>query len=218
MITIYGMAGSPYVSRVLFQVRAKGLEHTLKPAPFGTPEFKAMNPIGKVPVLDHDGFILPESAVICEYLEDAFPTPSLLGTNPQARAKARLVGRTVDLYCQDMGEMLRAGMDPSHKIDMEAARARLDKGLDALEVFLADDAYAAGPEVTLADCTLVGWLFYARMFWARGNDDLATRPKLRRYVEFVSAQPLVQQLWSDMDTAFRAFLAKFAAQRAAQAG
>lgn len=218
MITIYGMAGSPYVSRVVFQARAKGLEHVLKPAPFGTPEFKAMNPIGKVPVLEHDGFVLPESAVICEYLEDAFPTPSLLGATPQARAKARLVGRVVDLYCQDLGELLRAGMDPSHKVDMAAARARLDKGLDALEQFLAGDGYAAGPEVTLADCTLVGWLFYARMFWSRGNDDLSSRPKLKAYVDFVAAQPLVQQLWSDMDTAFRAFMARFAAQKAAPAG
>ncbi|MFC3443237.1 glutathione S-transferase family protein [Sphingobium rhizovicinum] len=37
--------------------------------------FKAINPRGQVPALDHDGHIITESTVICEYLEDAFRMP-----------------------------------------------------------------------------------------------------------------------------------------------
>ena len=48
-----------------------------------------LNPLGKVPVLD-DGFPLPESAVVLEYLEERFPEPALLPAGTAARAKARL--------------------------------------------------------------------------------------------------------------------------------
>ncbi len=48
-----------------------------------------LNPAGKVPVLD-DGFNLPESSVIMEYLEERFPEPSLLPSGGEARARARL--------------------------------------------------------------------------------------------------------------------------------
>ena len=48
------------------------------------------NPLGKVPVLEEDGFVLPESEVINEYLEERYPEPALLPADPAARALARL--------------------------------------------------------------------------------------------------------------------------------
>lgn len=55
-----------------------------------TPEFKAMNPRGVVPVLVHDGHIIVESSVICAYLDEVFPDPPLMPENPVARATMRL--------------------------------------------------------------------------------------------------------------------------------
>ncbi len=144
MIILYGSSGSPFVSRVRMQAYAKDLPLELRPAALGTPEFKRLNPLGKMPVLEHDGLLVAESAVIAEYIEDAFPTPSLLGRSPQDRMRARLVARTVDLYCNGILEMLRAAADPGYEIDLEVKRAELDKGLDALETFLFEDGYAAG--------------------------------------------------------------------------
>jgi glutathione S-transferase len=60
-----------------------------------------MNPAGKVPVLD-DGFVLPESAVIMEYLDERFPEPALLPAGREERAEARLaVFRFDDLLGDD---------------------------------------------------------------------------------------------------------------------
>ena len=42
-----------------------------------TPEFKALNPRGVVPVLVHDGHVIVESSVICAYLDEVFPKPPL---------------------------------------------------------------------------------------------------------------------------------------------
>jgi glutathione S-transferase len=61
--------------------------------------FKAINPNGQVPALDHDGRIITESTVICEYLEDAFPDhPSLRPSDPFARAQMRIWTKWVDEY------------------------------------------------------------------------------------------------------------------------
>jgi len=55
-------------------------------------DYLRINPIGRVPtlVLD-DGRALPESEVICEYLEDAYPEPSLRPADPWDRARMRLL-------------------------------------------------------------------------------------------------------------------------------
>ena len=55
-----------------------------------TPEFKAMNPRGVVPVLLHDGNTVVESSVICAYLDEAFPQPPLSPKTPLERATMRL--------------------------------------------------------------------------------------------------------------------------------
>ena len=144
MIVLHGSGGSPYVTRVTMQAAAKNLEIELRAANPADPEFRRMNPLGKMPVLDHDGFVLPESTVICEYIEDVFPTPSLLGGSAHDRARIRLIARTVDLYCAGIFSILRAAADPAFTIDETSERATLDKGLDALEMFLSGDGWAIG--------------------------------------------------------------------------
>lgn len=215
MIILYGTNGSPFVSRVRMQAYAKDLPLELRPAALGTPEFQRLNPLGKMPVLEHDGFIVVESAVISEYLEEAFPTPPLLGATIQDRARARLVVRTLDLYCGGLLELLRAKADPNHQIDVEAKRAAMEKGLDALESFLGEDGYAVAGKLSIADCALVSWLFYGNLWTQSGEDTLTRRPRLARYIAFITEQDLPRRILSEMDEAFRAFMARWKAQQAA---
>ncbi|SMH54255.1 glutathione S-transferase family protein [Azospirillum agricola] len=215
MMVLHGSAGSPYVARVRMQGYAKGLDLELRPVALGTPDFLAMNPIGKMPVLEHDGFILPESLLICEYLEDLHPTPSLLGAAPQERARVRLIVRTVDLYCATLFPLLRAKSDPGFTIDEAAERSGLAKGLAALEQFLRPDGYAARDGLSLADCVLVPWLFYGKMLAKFGDETLKDYPKLSRYAGAVGADPIVQRVWAEMDEAFRAFMTKWKAEQEA---
>ena len=58
--------------------------------------FLRLNPKGVVPVLVHDGFVLPESTVICEYLEEVFPEVSLYPGTAKDRAQMRLWTKAVD--------------------------------------------------------------------------------------------------------------------------
>lgn len=61
--------------------------------------FKKINPRGQVPALDHDGKIVTESTVICEYLEDVFPDQNpLRPADPYMRAQMRVWTKWVDEY------------------------------------------------------------------------------------------------------------------------
>ena len=60
------------------------------------PEFLAINPKAVVPVLIHDGEIIPESTVICEYIEEAFPEHPIYPSLPLERARVRMWTKAVD--------------------------------------------------------------------------------------------------------------------------
>ncbi len=100
-LELYHHGSSACAAKVRFALAEKGLRWAsryvdiLKGEQF-RPEFLAVNPKAVVPVLVHDGAVLAESTVICEYLEDAFPEKPLLPRAPLDRAHVRLWTKAVD--------------------------------------------------------------------------------------------------------------------------
>lgn len=94
-VQLYSMAVCPFAQRARMMLALKGIEFELVEIDITKPRpdwFKALNPLGKVPVLRHEGRLLNESSVICEYLEDAFPgAPSRVPRDPYTRALARIL-------------------------------------------------------------------------------------------------------------------------------
>jgi glutathione S-transferase len=94
VLTLYDAERCPYAGRVRITLAEKGIPYEtvaidLDDRPGWLYE---KNPAGRVPVLEEDGgFVLPESAVIMEYLEERFPEPSLLPADAAERALARLL-------------------------------------------------------------------------------------------------------------------------------
>ena len=97
---LYGMNLSNFATKSRIVVYEKGaqIETVAPPGGMKSPEYLKINPLGKIPTLDADGTIIPESEVINEYLEEKFPNPPLLPKSPEARAKVRLLTRFHDLY------------------------------------------------------------------------------------------------------------------------
>src|ERR1700722_7051613 len=60
------------------------------------PEYLALNPNGYVPTLVHDDFVVTESTVICEYIDDAFPARPLKPADAKARARMRGFTKFID--------------------------------------------------------------------------------------------------------------------------
>ncbi|HTW36979.1 MAG TPA: glutathione S-transferase family protein [Steroidobacteraceae bacterium] len=104
MLTLYSFGPGANSLKPLLALYEKGLEFTrrpLNPATFEHHEdwFKKINPNAQVPALDHDGRIITESTVICEYLEDVFvDSPHLRPDDPYRRAQMRIWTKWVDEY------------------------------------------------------------------------------------------------------------------------
>jgi glutathione S-transferase len=121
--------------------------------------FLQISPHGKVPLLRHDGRLVWESAVIAEYLEEAFPAHSLLPTQPERRAAVRAWVNFADsrLYATT-GQLLHS-FDRSLYVRL-AAQLVDDLHVLEEEAFAAqssDRPYVLGAEFSLADVALYPW-------------------------------------------------------------
>jgi len=91
VITIYDAARCPYCARVRIALAEKGIPY--EPVAIDLSDRPAWlyekNPVGRVPVLEEDTLVLPESVVIMEYLEERYPEHALLPADPAARAIER---------------------------------------------------------------------------------------------------------------------------------
>ncbi len=100
-LELYQSTMSPCAQKVRLSLAEKGLPYTSRWVDIIAkenlrPEYLALNPKGVVPTLVHNGNALIESALICEYLEDAFPQPSLRPQQPLLCQQMRLWTRRVD--------------------------------------------------------------------------------------------------------------------------
>src|SRR5438477_1361267 len=87
--TIIGGPISPYVRKVLAVCEMKGVPYQVDPIVpfFGDDRFSELNPLRRIPVYIDDQVSVSDSTVICEYLEERFPTPALLPKTPAERAR-----------------------------------------------------------------------------------------------------------------------------------
>jgi len=102
-IRVIGSYVSPYVRKVLVFLETKGIDYEIDPiAPFvGNEEFARLSPLRRVPVLVDGELVLTDSSVICQYLEDKFPDPSLYPRDIADRARARWLEEYADTRLAD---------------------------------------------------------------------------------------------------------------------
>ncbi len=102
-IKVIGSYISPYVRKVLVFLETKGIGYEIDPiAPFvGNEEFARLSPLKRVPVLIDGRLVLNDSSVICQYLEDKFPEPSLYPRDIADRARVRWLEEFADTRLAD---------------------------------------------------------------------------------------------------------------------
>jgi glutathione S-transferase len=175
-VRLVDAARCPYCARVRIALAEKGLDYeTVEVDLTDRPQWllELNPPHGRVPVLD-DGFTLPESEVIMEYLEDRHPEPRLLPADPVARAQARLLVQRFD-------ETLARDYYAFRRGEANELAARLD-ALEVGQSLYADIAYV--PWVIRAR-DLLGVDLPARL--AAWLEELEQRPSVAREVEVVKA-------------------------------
>ena len=162
---LYSADISPFAQRVVMQLEYKGIAftHEHPPGGFQSEAYGEINPIRRLPVLRIGETCLPESEIICEYIEEAHPTPSLTHDDLELRARGRLLSRIADIYV--MNPMMPLFKNFSRKTRDQAvvdlALANIRQGLTYLDHWLPQATYANGGKLTLADLAVAPILRYA---------------------------------------------------------
>jgi glutathione S-transferase len=155
MLTLYDAARCPYCARVRIVLAEKGVEYD--PVEIDLTDRPAWiyekNVTGRVPVVEDDAWLLPESAVIMEYLEERYPEPALLAADPGDRALARLWIFRHDDFTRPYYALRRGE---------EGAAGRLDAELGKLDSALTASPWLGGAEYGLADIAYAPWVLRAR--------------------------------------------------------
>jgi glutathione S-transferase len=178
---------SPYSARVRMQIYAKGItDITLeRPANFGMPKFREDFPIGRIPVLDIDGDMMPESEVIAEYLEEIYPEPSMLGATPRETAHVRTLARIGDIYLMNNMFMLSGQTRAKTRNDgvRDLLAGQVVRNIKALDRMIGRDGFACLGRLTMADCALTPGLFLVEnVLPATGVDNpIPANPRVAAY-------------------------------------
>jgi len=195
---------SPYSAKVRMQIYAKGITNIAfeRPPGFFQGEFQKTSPLGRIPALDIDGDVIPESEVIAEYLEECYPDPSLLGSSPRQRAQVRCVARIADIYLMNNIFMALPQVRRATRVDAirDLFMAQVTRGINALEYYLGDGPYAAGDRLTLADCSLVPALFMCEQVVPTMDVDnpVPIRPRTAAYWQRIQQDPHASRVLAEM--------------------
>jgi glutathione S-transferase len=161
-VTLYGYSYSVYLRIVRMTMLEKGVAwRHVEIDPFADEipaDYLALNPFGRVPTLDHDGFVLYETTAITRYIDEAFPRPSLQPEAPRERARMNQIIAIADSY--GYWPMVRQVFSqrvfnarrrtPDEAVIAEGL-ARSHKVLGALEPLAEGGDFLVGGRLTLAD-------------------------------------------------------------------
>lgn len=211
MLTLVSHHLCPYVQRAAIALAEKGVpfERVFVDLSDKPDWFKALSPLGKVPLLrvttsKGTEAVLFESAPICEYIEETQGGPRLHPQDPLERAQHRAWMEFGSAVLADIWRLETAG-DPAA---LEASRAALAVKFERIEQTLGDGPYFAGERFSLVDAVFGPVFRYFDVFDAIADVGLFDRtPKVRAWRKALAARPNVKAAVSaDYAERLRAFL------------
>ena len=173
------------------------------------PEFVALNPYHKVPLLEDAAVAVPESWIINEYLEDRYPSPPLMPRDARDRARARVIidyanrfffPHVYDLLIELVVKPRIPAMGAPSPDAVTKSKEALPAAFERLERELGGREFFAG-DFSIVDCEIIP--FVAGL----ADVDMAIPPKcgkLRRWLQRVSERPSYRA--AEVDSRFTASL------------
>jgi glutathione S-transferase len=183
VLTLYDAARCPYCARVRIALAEKDIQFEtvaidLDNRPAWLVELNP--PKGRVPVIEEDALLLPESVVINEYLEERYPEPALLPADPAERALARFMVERFDDFGSPYYDLYFKRPDGSPE--------RLHSALTALDRRLEAQPFMGGRAYGLADIAYVPWVLRTEQ---RLGIDLAPYAALSAWVVQLLERPAI---------------------------
>jgi glutathione S-transferase len=194
---IHGVPGSPYLRSALLGLEEKGADYRLSVMQMGDnkkPEYRALHPFGRIPVLDHGDFRLYETQAILRYLDDLFPSPAFQPKDAKQRARMNQLAGISDCYFFGQTSVRISfqrivvpmiGGTPDEAM-IAAAKPDAANCVRAIESLMAEP-YLAGDEVSIADLMLAPHIFYFSI--TPEGREIMGGGKLQRWIERMQARP-----------------------------
>jgi glutathione S-transferase len=210
---VFGAPYSVYVRAVRLALEEKGVLYRLEAvdifAEGGPPEgYLARHPFARIPAFEHDGFRLYETNAISLYVDEAFDGPPLMPGDLRRRARAHQIISILDNYAYRtlvwdvFVERVRVphwgGTPDETKIREALMRARTC--LAVVEALMADSAYLAGPQLSLADLRAAAMIAKFRAA-PEGAGLLAEHAGLARWWDAMARRPSLAATRAPMDAA-----------------
>ena len=163
---VHSVPGSPFGRSVLAMLEEKGAPYRLAPVALGTsqsPAHLARHPFGRVPVLEHDGFMLYETQAILRYLDRILPNPALTSGDPRRAARMDQAMNVNDWYLfHGVGNVIifhrviapRIMGKAPDEAAIEAAMPKAKVVFNELVRLLGENEYFGGDAISLADLML----------------------------------------------------------------
>lgn len=184
---LYTYFRSSAAYRVRIALNLKAITHDMVPVHLvrdggehHQPAYRAINPQGRVPSLAlDDDTILTQSPAILEYLEEVYPEPALLPSDPVQRAHVRAFAAVIGADIHPINNLsilqyLKGPLGQDQDTVTTWYRHWIEQGFAALEQQVGDGPYCFGDKPTLADLYLVPQVYNARRFGV----DMSAFPKL----------------------------------------
>ncbi len=201
-LIVYGGSLSPFVRKVRVVLAEKNQDYKLDQVNVFSPppEFLAISPLKRIPVLRDTDLpepnTLPDSSIICDYLEHKFPEPALYPRDPYARARALWYEEYADsAVAQAFGaglffervvkKMLRQTTDES--VCANTLEKKVPPLCEYLNAEIADKEFLVGDAFSIADIA-VGTM-YVNFQHAGEAIDAGRWPKLAAYISRLHARP-----------------------------
>lgn len=194
MIKLYTFPPSTNSRKVRIALIEKGLEFErvnvdLAKREQKSPEYLELHPFGQIPALDDEGFVIYDSTIINEYLEDEYPYPPLMPKDSEGRARARLMEDFRDNhfngYFVHIIQEIRKAEGERDRQRIDNATAEIVRGFERIEKELEGREYLAG-SFSLADIAFMPNIDLLERF------GIAVDPRYRNtvaWIERLKARP-----------------------------
>ena len=214
MNIVYGAYGSPFVRKVLVFHAEKKIPYEMEatiPISVG-PEYRKIHPMGKIPALRDGEKVIPDSSVICAYLEKTHPAPTLYPSDPYEYARALWFEEYGDTALMQVigGKIffpkILAPLFFQKPVDEEAIQKAVKEDLpplfDYLEGQIRESKPIVGETFSIGDIGIASPFVNLKL--AGFDVDGKRWPKLAAFVERVHSRPSFQEIVEKEKKTFKA--------------
>lgn len=188
MMVLYSGISCPFSHRCRFALYEKGMDFEIRDVDlYDKPEeISLLNPYGRVPILVERNLTLYESNIINEYIDERFPHPELMPTDPVLRARTRLFLHNFEreIFVHVMKLEDHANKDKPEVL--EKARRIIQTRLTQLAPLLTKNRYMLGDEFSMLDVAIAPLLW--RLVHYEINLPKSAAP-LMKYAERIFSRP-----------------------------